>query len=395
MVDQKFKEKLGKLVKSHGMDGKIVSTQINAFASKIEGDKEEVILRIVELAGKNKLEISNAFLLDTMRIRSKRSAEEIMEEFNTIIKKADYKEISSKMHRERLAAKAVKAKIAWEARVQTKMFELIVLGKSNPREIPTKSGTNTIANVSAWCVSLEDGNIEPFYRTLSFWGDIGKKVKDIIVGHKYHANLVRNKSVDSLDAWDPVDKTEFTDKGKFNGEIQEVLDQMTVRKIEIMEAELNLSKGISDYRRIDCEIMGRQIFTRGNNDIGMMFVVDESSEDLIYGNDDGEVTGGFTVFSDPQNLAYGEGSEISIIGRITKNSENNRVAMNADAVIPIIAIPVDMTPVDEEDDIEMKTGDEAIIDPETLAEIENSGDDEVIDEEETIDDTENMFGEEE
>lgn len=108
------------------------------------------------------------------------------------------------------------------------------------------------------------------------------------------------------------------------------------------------------------------------------------------------MSGGFTVFSDPQNLVYGEGSEISIIGRITRNSDNGRVAMNADCVIPIAVIPIEMTPVDEEDDIEMKTGDEPVIDPETLREIESGGDDAtLIDEEESIDTAGNMFGEDE
>jgi len=398
MVNQEFKEKLGKLIKSHGMDGKIVSAKVNAFAPKIEGDKEETILRIVEMAGKNKMEISTALLLDNIRIGSRKDADKILEDFNSIIEKPDYKTMSDKQQRERLAAKAVKAQIAWEARVQTKMFEMVVLGKSNPKEIPTKSGKNMIANISAWCTLLDDGsNIEPFYRTLSFWGDVGKKVTKIIIGHKYHANLVKNRSVDSLSAWDPVDKTEFTDKGKFSGDVKEILDQMNVKKIEIMEAEVNVSKNRGEYIRIDCDILGRQIMTRGVNDIGMMFVVDESSEDLIYGNDENdEVSGGFTVFSDPQNLVYGEGSEISIIGRITRNSDNGRVAMNADCVIPIAVIPIEMTPVDEEDDIEMKTGDEPVIDPETLREIESGGDDAtLIDEEESIDTAGNMFGEDE
>lgn len=82
--------------------------------------------------------------------------------------------------------------------------------------------------------------------------------------------------MDSLSAWDPVDKTEFTDKGKFSGDVKEILDQMNVKKIEIMEAEVNVSKNRGEYIRIDCDILGRQIMTRGVNDIGMMFVVDES-----------------------------------------------------------------------------------------------------------------------
>jgi len=398
MAEDEFRKKLSSIIKKHSMEAKLVTKAINKIASKLDleqTDKEGVILRIVDMAGKEGLEVETGFYLVDMEIRSKMKPEDILKNFKDIIKKSEYKDIKSKIHREKLAARAVKAKIAWEARVQTKMFDIVVLGKESPRMVPTKSGDNTIAKLAVFCTPMEDDGIEPFYRVLTFWGEIGTKVNKIIIGHRYHCNLVRNRSADSLDAWDPVDKTDFIEKGKFDGEISDILDKLNVQKIDISEAEFNVSKGYNEYKRIDCEIMGRQILTRGDNEVGMMFVIDESSEDMIYGKEGAEddPSGGFTLFADPQNMMYGEGSEISVIGRVRKNENDGRVSMNVDAVIPILVVPIDLTPVDDEDEVDMRTGDDSVIDPDTLAAIEGSEDEDLlVDDDEESEDKEDMFG---
>lgn len=398
MAEDKFRSELSSIIKKHKMETKTVTKAINNIASKLDleqPDKEGAILKIVELAGKEGFEVETGFYLVDMEIRSKMEMKDILKHFREIIGKTEYKNIESKVHRERLAARAVKARIAWEARVQTKMFDIVVLGKSSPRMVSTKSGDNTIATLAAFCTAMEDDGIEPFYRNLTFWGEIGTKVNKIIIGHRYHCNLVRNRSADSLDAWDPVDKTDFIEKGKFDGDISDILEKLNVQKIDISEAEFNITKGYNEYRRIDCEIMGRQILTRGDNDIGMMFVIDESSEDMIYGKEDAEEepSGGFTLFADPQNLMYGEGSEISVIGRIRRNENDGRVSMNVDAVIPILAVPIDLTPVDDEDEVDMRTGDDSVIDADTLAGIEGSEDEDLLaDDDEESEGDENMFG---
>ena len=397
MAEDKFKSELSSIIKKHKMETKTVIKAINSIASKLDleqSDKEGAILKIVDLAGKEGLEVETGFYLVDMEIRSKMEMKDILKNFKEIIKKSEYKDIESKIQREKLAARAVKARIAWEARVQTKMFDIIVLGKSSPRMVPTKSGDNTIATLAAYCTAMEDDGIAPFYRNLTFWGEIGTKVNKIIIGHRYHCNLVRNRSADSLDAWDPVDKTDFIEKGKFDGEISDILEKINVPKIDISEAEFNITTGYSDYKRIDCEIMGRQILTRGDNEIGMMFVIDESSEDMIYGKEGAEddPSGGFTLFADPQNLMYGEGSEISVIGRIRRNENDGRVSMNVDAVIPILAVPIDLTPVDDEDEVDMRTGDASVIDPDTLAAIEGGEDEDLLADDEEPEDNEDMFG---
>ena len=394
MTEDDLKTKLSSIIKEHKMDAKKVTNAINKIASKLDleqTDKESAILRIVELAGKEKLEVETGFYLVDMEIRSKMEMKDILKNFKEIIKKSEYKDIESKVHREKLAARAVKARIAWEARVQTKMFDIVALGKSSPRMVSTKSGDNTIATLAAFCTAMEDDGIEPFYRNLTFWGEIGTKVNKLIIGHRYQCNLVRNRSADTLDAWDPVDRTEFIEKGKFDGDVSDILEKIKVPKIDISEVEFNISKGVNDYKRIDCEIMGRQILTRGNNEVGMMFVIDESSEDMIYGKDgDDDPSGGFTLFADPQNLIYGEGSEISVIGRTRKNDNDGRISMNVDAVIPILVVPIDLTPVDDEDEVDMRTGDEAVIDPDTLAATE--GDEDLLaEDDEDAEGDEDMF----
>lgn len=393
MAENDLKTKLSSVIKEHKMDAKTVTKAINKFASKLDleqTDKESAILRIVELAGKEGIEVETGFYLVDIETRSKMELKDILEKFKENIKKSKYKDVKSKVGREKLAASAVKARIAWEARVQTKDFDIVVLGKSSPRSVSTKSGDNTIANLAAFCTAIEDDGIEPFYRNLTFWGEIGTKVNKLIIGHRYHCNLVRNRSADSLDAWDPVDKTDFIEKGKFDGDISDILEKINVQKIDISEAEFNVAKGYNEYRRIDCEIMGRQILTRGDSDIGMMFVIDESSEDMIYGKDgDDNPSGGFTLFADPQNLMYGEGSEISVIGRVRKNEKDERVSMNVDAVIPILVVPIDLTPVDDEDEVDMRTGDESVIDPDALAGIEGSEDEDLLAED--AEDDEDMF----
>jgi len=399
MAEEELKHKLGSIIKKHKMDAKTVTKAINKIAPKLDLehiDKESAILKIVELAGKEGLEVETGFYLIDMEIRSKMEPKDILKNFREIVQKKEYKDIKSKIHREKLAARAVKARIAWEARVQSKIFDIVVLGKESPRMVPTKSGENTIAKLAAFCTPTEDDSIEPFYRILTFWGEIGTKVNEIIIGHRYHCNLVRNRSADSLDAWDPVDKTEFIEKGKFDGEISEILEKIDVQKIEISEAEFNVAKGygLSEHRRIDCEIMGLQTLTRGDKDIGMMFVIDESSEDMIYGKDGDEdsPSGGFTMFTDPQNLVYGEGSEISVIGRISRNEKDGRVVMNVDAIIPILVVPIDLTPVDDEDEVGMRTGDESVIDPDTLAPTEGGEDEDLLAEDDEGDeDGEDMF----
>jgi len=397
MAEDDLRQKLSSVIKEYKMDAKTVTKAINKIASKIDleqADKESAILKIVKLAGKEGLEVETGFYLVDMEIRSKMEMKDILKNFREIIQKKEYKDIESNIQREKLAARAVKARIAWEARVQSKMFDIVVLGKSSPRTVPTKAGDNTIATLAAFCTPMEDDGIEPFYRNLTFWGEIGTKVNKIIIGHRYHCNLVRNRSADSLDAWDPVDKTEFIEKGKFDGDVIDILEKIKVQKIDISETEFNVSKGVTEYRRIDCEIMGRQILTRGNNEIGMLFVVDESSEDMIYGKggEDDDPSGGFTIFADPQNLTYGEGSEISIIGRIRRNDNDGRISMNADAVIPILAVPIDLTPVDDEEEVDMRTGDESVIDPDTLAATEGGEDEDLLaDDDEEPDDDGDMF----
>ena len=396
MAEDSLKQKLTSAIKEYKMDAKTVTGAINKIAPKLDleqNEKESAIIKIVELAGKEALEVETGFYLVDMEIKSKMEMENILKHFEDIIKKTEYQDIKSKIHREKLAARAVKARIAWEARVQTKMFDIVVLGKSSPRTVPTKSGDNTIATLAAYCKPMEDDGIEPFYRNLTFWGEIGTKVNKVIIGHRYHCNLVRNRSADSLDAWDPVDKTDFVEKGKFDGDISEILEKLNVLKIDISEAEFNVTKGYNDYRRIDCEIMGLQILTRGNNEVGMMFVIDESSEDMIYGKDNAEddPSGGFTLFADPQNLKYGEGSEISVIGRIRRNEKDNRISMNADAIIPILVVPIDLTPVDDEEEVDMRTGDDSVIDPDTLVTIDKKDEDLLADDDEGIDDDDNMF----
>lgn len=397
MAEDEFKQKLSAIIKKHGMKAKIVTKAINRYASKLdrEGDeKEEMILDIVKMAAKEKIEVQTAFLLRRVESKSEKNMSDILEHFNKMIKEKRYKDdVASKTHREKLVVGAIKAKIAWEARVQTKMFDILVLGKALPRTVPTKSGENTIANLAVFCIPLEDDGVEPFYRNLTFWGDVGIKVNKLIIGHRYHCNLVRNRAANSLDAWDPVDQTEFTDKGKFEGDIQDILEKMNVQQIDIAEAEFNVTKGYTECSRIDCEIMSRQILTRGDRDIGMMFVIDESSEDMIYGKEgDDSPSGGFSIFSDPQNLVYGEGSDVVIIGRIRKNPKDDRISMNADAVIPIMVVPINLTPVDDEEDVDMSTGDEAVIDPDTLSELDGGGTEDPLMDDEDIEDDDDDDG---
>ena len=62
MDEEELKKELGRIIKKYDMkDPKAISSQIKAGASKIEGDKEETILRLVEIAGKENMEVATAW----------------------------------------------------------------------------------------------------------------------------------------------------------------------------------------------------------------------------------------------------------------------------------------------------------------------------------------------
>lgn len=297
--------------------------------------KDESVSPRSDSPSPEKLASQEDILTDTSQIlirtaeKSGRPLSDILETYHEIIAKDSFQAIPVGM-REKVAARAVKAKIAWEARVQTHPFEILVIGIShgNPRKrVPGK--------IATILTSLEDKTMVSFYRVLTLWNDNSTKIDNLIIGHNYHANLARKRSADSLDAWDPVDETEFVHKGRSRDDPMDVICDIPVTPIA--DAEFNLSKGWTDYRRIDGEVMGCHITSNGT---GMIFVVDESSNQLIYGDPDRglEPVGGFTVFSDPVNLVYGDGSEIALVGRISKDSEG-RVIMNADALVPILTVP--------------------------------------------------------
>jgi hypothetical protein len=164
-----------------------------------------------------------------------------------------------------------------------------------------------------------------------------------------------------------VEKTEFIEKGKFMEELVSLIPKFNnVKKITLNEAEFNLSVNNSDYRCIKVDIVGRVL----RDNASMYFVADETIEDTVYGGDENNPGGGFTVFMDPQNMIYGDGSEVYIIGTISKRvmkDGKTSFSMNGHAVLPIFAVPVDMEPVENESEVNMRSGDAAVVDPSAMA----------------------------
>lgn len=374
-----FKEQVVELTKKHGLDMKVVQPILRDIVtqtklSKMEkSDQEAAILAIIDISGTEKIEFMTAFLLWDEMKKSDIPIKDVIAKFRKFVSMDHYKAMP-KDQAERLASKAVKADIIQEKRLQTKPFNIVVLGKSIPKKIKVKKTgrENMMATVAAYC-KIVDGvdtpqEIQPFYRSIMLWGDQSKKAKDLIIGHQYQVEFARNMASNQLDAWGPVDRSEFEHKGKFMGNVTALLSEFkNVKLITLNEAEFHISQSVTDNVMVKCDIVGRMI----RDTSAMYFIVDDTIDDAVYGGGEKDnPTGGFTVFMDPSNMIYDSGSEVYMIGRMSKRTMKDgreSIAMSGDAVIPILTIPVGLEPVESEEQVNMKSEDETVVDPKAIA----------------------------
>jgi len=221
-------------------------------------------------------------------------------------------------------------------------FEFYVLDARTPREVNTKNGPNTVAEVVGIAKKIDEKREwDVAIAKIVLWGKHAEQAMKAAMNReksfKVWARGGLNNGFYDLTA---------TDKTNFGEEIspKEKVDALAVvqrfyRRILLREAPDNISKGIGDLRLIRATVMfARKGQSEKGNEYGIYRVYDESvaREDVIKNK-------GFSVMADPTQVRYDQGSVVWFLGNIT-HSEQYGPGMNAICAIPEVAVPLTFAP---------------------------------------------------
>jgi len=186
-------------------------------------------------------------------------------------------------------------------------------------------------------IENSDGEVDTHYAAITLWEDSSEQLKDLEGGKCYKANLMKTSKPWGVqlstneEQFKPIDddKTELPTVEEFYDDEIKPMDI----KIDIAHADLNVSdlNNPTDIR----ELEGTVIRPRKGVD-------KNGKEYAVYGIIDGESAEEFTVWTTPDMMKYGVGSDCKFIGNIMKGKDG-KISMNAHFVIP--ARPHSVTPL--------------------------------------------------
>lgn len=251
-----------------------------------------------------------------------------------------------------------------------KSFELLILDFTLPKKITPKDTSKEPfirADINGIAICVED-DATPKEQELNFFNlalfrDNTKLISEIECGKTYKAKVSSkfDNGIWNLNAIDNM--TRFTlAKEQLEMNIEEFLTEQ-FPLVQIAEAEFNLSdmkRKKNDFKLVRGNVTYAGVHTSDSGYTYGRYVLIDDSLDI----EDLKRNGGLSIMADPSQIRYAEGSDLLILGEITKNDE--RIGMSAKAVIPIIPIPRqsddsddDETDAEKDDDDEFVDEDEA------------------------------------
>lgn len=269
-----------------------------------------------------------------------RSKEDVLNEIETIFNEKYLVKFDDPKVRLRQAVSIMYARLVNAESAHAEPFEFYILGATTPREIKTKNGPNTVAEVSGIAQKLDDKKQwDRAFAKITLWG---KHAEQAIKAAGKTEKMVKVWARGGLNGG--FYDLSSTDKTHFNEEIvtAEALDPLAVvqryfRRILIREAPDNISKGFGDLRLIRSTVSFARVTTneQTGKSTGMYRVYDESvpHEETI--------KKGFSVLIDPTQVKFDTGSVVWFLGRIT-TSEQYGVGMAASCALPEVGVPLNL-----------------------------------------------------
>jgi len=243
-----------------------------------------------------------------------------------------------------------------------KSFEFLILDFTKPRKITPKDTSKepfVRADINGIAICVDEDATpkeqELNYFNLALFRDNTKLIAEIECGKTYKAK-VNGKFDNGIWNLNGIDgTTRFTlAKEQLETDIEEFLTEQ-FPLVQIAEAEFNTSnlKKKNDLKLVRGNVTYANIHTSESGYTYGRYVLIDDSLDI----EDLKRNGGLSIMCDPSQIRYAEGSDLLILGEITKNDE--RIGMSAKAVIPIIPIPRETYDDDDDDDDDEKSEDES------------------------------------
>jgi len=263
----------------------------------------------------------------------------------------------------------------------------LILDFTKPRKITPKDTSKEPfirADINGIAICVEEDATpkeqELNYFNLALFRDNTKLIEEIECGKTYKTK-VNGKFDNGIWNLNGIDgTTRFTiAKEQLETDIEEFLTEQ-FPLVQIAEAEFNTSnlKKKNDLKLVRGNVTYAGVHTSESGYTYGRYVLIDDSLDI----EDLKRNGGLSIMCDPSQVRYSEGSDLLILGEITKNDE--RIGMSAKAVIPIIPIPREIQEdEDEDEDIDDDDVDDDEKDFVDEEEVEKTEDDDDADESES------------
>ena len=227
--------------------------------------------------------------------------------------------------------------------IQGEPYEVYILDKTPAREITNKKGQKqliaSLYGIGRKVKGESDAKEHPigFVNVVAFDKD-AEKLQTAVEGMTYQS-MFSGKFSDGIYNLNCDSKTNFESPvaGAPKLDPAEVLERI-FKRVYVKQAGEHVSKSPGDLKMVKCNTIF-SIVKPGKNgrNYGRYVVMDESqTPQEVQGG------GGLSIMVDPSQVKYGQGTQLIILGAITK-SEQYGVGMNGAVVIPV-GIPVPFVP---------------------------------------------------